>query len=814
MPAPVDGALDASASVDAEARQLAAIVESSQDAIIGWSLAGLVTSWNEGAVRLLGFARDEMLGVRVVDLWGPEERPRFDEVVEQLAEGRGIARYEGARMRKDRTFVDVSVTLSPIKGPDGDVIGVASVLRDISAFKRAQELLIEERNRWAGAFQGAPFGMALVGLDGGFLAVNRALCRLLGRDEERLLATDFQALSHPGDLDNDLSQLDRLVTGEIERYEIEKRYFRPGGEVVWASLSVSLVRDVHGEPAYFVSQLQDVTARKDAEAELTRYSERLSELARRDPLTGLRNHRDFHTMLDVELARARRGGRTWSLAMFRVDGLAEINDRDRARGERLVCQAAEAIVRAARVSDLAARIGDGEFALILPDTERQDARAAADRIAAAVRQAGIGAISYGLASWPADGESTEPLLRTCGMRLELSRRSALATPRVVSADDDDPQSTGGSVHRIVSLARAHLGMDVAYLGRIEEAGQTLTTVCDEQDSFEIMAGESLVWDETYCRLMLAGTVPNAVPAVVEELSLNSLGVTERLGIGSYIGVPVRLANGHLYGTLCALSHDPPPRLGDAEVKVMQSLADLLASEIERDVHEISDRRSEVELAGVHALLSALDARDHYTSEHSKTVVALATRVARETGLDAERTRDVERVALLHDIGKVGIPDSILQKRGPLNDQEWELMRQHPSIGARILAATLSLARFAAAVNAEHERFDGTGYPDGLSGEAIPLASRIAFACDAYHAMTSDRPYRAAMDPSAAQAEMRAGAGNQFDPEVVAALLAVLSDGRSERTPSAARRTESDHRDVLTADTQLQALTTHGTVITS
>jgi PAS domain S-box-containing protein/diguanylate cyclase (GGDEF)-like protein len=795
MRASVDGALNAPTPVDAEAYRLAAIVESSQDAIMAWSLDGVVTSWNEGAERLLGFARDEALGVCVRDLWGPEERPRFDEVVKRLADGEAIPRYEGARVRKDRTFVEVSVTLSPINGPDGDVIGVSSVLRDISAFKRAQELLIEERNRWAGAFQGAPIGMALVGLSGRFLAVNRALCRMLGRDEEALLATDFQGLSHPGDLDNDLTQLDRVLAGEIEGYEIEKRYFRPGREVVWASLSVSLVRDVNDEPAYFVSQLQDVTARKDAEAELAGYSERLCELARRDPLTGLRNHRDFHEMLEAELARARRGGRTWSLALFSVDGLAEINNRDRARGERLVCQAAEAISGAARASDLAARIGDGEFALILPDTEQQDASSAADRIAAAVRQAGIGAVSYGVASWPADGDSKEPLLRRCGMQLDLARRSALATRHLVSADDD-AQTTGGSVRRIVSLARAHLGMDVAYLGRIEEATQAFATVCDEAGSFDIAEGESVAWDETYCRLMLAGKVPNAVPAVLEDPSLAALAITERLRVGSYIGVPVRLANGHLYGTLCAVSHDSTPQLGDGEVRMMHSLAGLLAGEIERDVLEASDRRSEVELAGIHALLSALDARDHYTGEHSKNVVALATRVAHEIGLGSERTRDIERVALLHDIGKVGIPDSILQKRGRLNDQEWGLMHQHPSIGARILAATLSLARFAAAVNAEHERFDGTGYPDGLSGEAIPLASRITFACDAYHAMTSDRPYRPAMHPSAAQAEMRTAAGSQFDPEVVSALLAVLSDGQSERPRASRPRGDAD-RDVLT-----------------
>lgn len=803
MSASVSGAAKDLAPGDAEAYRLAAIVESSQDAIIAWSLDGVVTSWNAGAERLLGFTRHEGLGMRVRDLWGPDERPEFDEVVERLVAGERIERYEAVRLHRDGTLVEVSVTLSPINGPDGDVIGASSVLRDISAFMRAQEQLVEERNRWAGAFHGAPIGMALVALDGRWLAVNRALCRLLGREEADLLATDFQTLTHPADLDNDLTYVDRVLTGEIEGYQIEKRYFRPGREVVWATLNVSLVRDVNDEPAYFVSQLQDVTARKEAEAELARYCEKLSALSLRDPLTGLRNHREFHAMVDNQLARARRDRQTWSLALFSVDDLTEVSERDRTRGERLLCQAAEAITTAARSSDLAARIGDGEFALILPGTGQEGATAAAERIATAVRRAGIGAVSYGISSWPDDGNSKDLMLLRCDMQLDLAKRAAHAALHVVTQPVlEDAQRPTGPIRQIISLARAHLGMDVAYVTEIQDARQTFAALCGDPASFDIAEGDSLAWDETYCRLMLEGEAPNAVPAVVEHPSLNALALTERSRIGSYVGVPITLANGHLYGTLCALSHEPTPRLGDADVQMMRSLAGLLASEIERDIHEVSDRRSEVELAGIHALLSALEARDHYTGEHSKTVVTLATRVARGLGLDAERTRDVEHIALLHDIGKVGIPDSILQKTGGLNDQEWALMREHPSIGARILAATRSLAHFAAAVNAEHERFDGAGYPDGLSGDAIPLASRITFACDAYHAMTSDRPYRRAMDPAAAQAEIRLGAGSQFDPEVVETLLAVLNDDQSESSPPPAQR-EDAHRDVLTARTPRQ-----------
>jgi two-component system, cell cycle response regulator len=142
-------------------------------------------------------------------------------------------------------------------------------------------------------------------------------------------------------------------------------------------------------------------------------------------------------------------------------------------------------------------------------------------------------------------------------------------------------------------------------------------------------------------------------------------------------------------------------------------------------------------------------------------------------LDDDATRDVEQVALLHDIGKVGIPDAILQKQGPLDDQEWQLMRQHPIVGERIIAGTPGLSHLAPAMRAEHERWDGSGYPDGLAGRQIPLASRITLACDALHAMTSNRPYRSAMILERALRELRACAGSQFDPNVVEALLAEI-----------------------------------------
>jgi putative nucleotidyltransferase with HDIG domain len=168
---------------------------------------------------------------------------------------------------------------------------------------------------------------------------------------------------------------------------------------------------------------------------------------------------------------------------------------------------------------------------------------------------------------------------------------------------------------------------------------------------------------------------------------------------------------------------------------------------------------------------ALLERDRYTGEHSESVVEMAVAVARSLGLTASQVEDVRAAALLHDIGKVGIPDAILNKPGPLTPDERTIMAEHPVIGERILHSIGGFAPVADIVRHEHESFDGSGYPDGLAGDEIPIGSRIILACDAYHAMTSDRPYRARMSHADAFKELTRCAGKQFDPAVTAALVA-------------------------------------------
>jgi hypothetical protein len=186
--------------------------------------------------------------------------------------------------------------------------------------------------------------------------------------------------------------------------------------------------------------------------------------------------------------------------------------------------------------------------------------------------------------------------------------------------------------------------------------------------------------------------------------------------------------------------------------------------------EEGERRLELYRSSFVALATAIEARDGYTGRHSEETVELAAGVCERLGLSADERSLVKTVALLHDVGKIGIPDAVLHKTGDLDNAEWHVMRQHPVIGERILRTVPGLEEVATAIRHEHERWDGAGYPDGLIAERIPLASRIVLVCDAWHAMTSDRPYRARMPQWEALAELRRCAGTQFDPRVVDALV--------------------------------------------
>jgi putative nucleotidyltransferase with HDIG domain len=231
--------------------------------------------------------------------------------------------------------------------------------------------------------------------------------------------------------------------------------------------------------------------------------------------------------------------------------------------------------------------------------------------------------------------------------------------------------------------------------------------------------------------------------------------------------------GQVWGVLQL--HEREPYAFDSDDLVF---ADLLAAHIGAalDRTRLAGELEGTFMTTLGALCDALERKDAYTATHAREVEDLADRVARRLGLAGEELRNVRYGALLHDIGKIGIRSEILNKPGKLTDEEFAEIKQHTLIGARMLERIPFFDGVHRLVRWAHERWDGRGYPDGLAGSDIPLGARIICACDAFHAMTSDRPYSKARPVTDALEELRRCAARQFDPKVVDALYDEVTAG--------------------------------------
>jgi len=261
-------------------------------------------------------------------------------------------------------------------------------------------------------------------------------------------------------------------------------------------------------------------------------------------------------------------------------------------------------------------------------------------------------------------------------------------------------------------------------------------------------------------------------AMVNDTRLDSdyLSRNPRTDPGSELSLPISV-DGSTWGVM-NLEQEQPGAFAEEDLL----LAHIVASQVGAAIHrcQLVDELEGAFLTTVGVLADAVELQDAYTADHANEVADLAVAVGRRMGIGGPELDRLRYGALLHDVGKIGVPGELLRKDGPLTPEEREKMDTHTAIGARMLERIPFLAPVAPLVRSAHERVDGSGYPDGLRGDEIPRGAMIIATCDAYHAMTSNRSYRQAMPEADAIQELHAGAGTQFDPEVVKALVAELN----------------------------------------
>jgi diguanylate cyclase (GGDEF)-like protein/putative nucleotidyltransferase with HDIG domain len=446
--------------------------------------------------------------------------------------------------------------------------------------------------------------------------------------------------------------------------------------------------------------------------------QKAQEQAITDGLTGVKTHRFFMEALSAEWKRATRTARSFSLVLIDLDRFKFVNDfYGHLEGDVVLQRVAHILEENCRRSDVVARYGGDEFVILMPETDIEQGQQLASKLRTwlssdpLLREKNITG-SFGIASFPMHGSTPQELIQVADASMYLSKHQG--GNAVSSADRFDP---GEAKKWKRDVLEAYLGV-------------------------------------TLKRLFSTG------PEAFEEIYQRLEQFTQSLAIGpassppgSTAGVP---AGPDGDGSKDAVSKLPTSSAG-AEARPSEGIRSLAPAVIET----------------ITSLAFAIDAKDHYTQGHSQKVASYAVLIAEALGLSEAEVEEIRLAAILHDVGKVGIPETILNKSGPLNPDEWETMKTHVHFGAKILEPLRAAMRIRQIVRHHHEFFDGSGYPDGLSGSQIPLGARIISIADAYDTITSDRTYKKGRTAEEAFAELERCSGTQFEGELVKVFIKTL-----------------------------------------
>lgn len=514
-------------------------------------------------------------------------------------------------------------------------------------------------------------------------------------------------------------------------------------------------------------------------------------LAENDALTGLGNYRMFWRNLDAEVARSRRHGDPFSLVILDLNGFKAINDEHgHQAGDRALRHVAGALRGALRGEDVCCRQGGDEFAVIAVRAEEQEAAELAERLTLAVSEITVpGAedrrlgASAGWATFGRPATTADELILSADEALREAKRrprpdgvpqrksplAAAAKPARGGADRDGAGDVEESSRRLVVLAgfaralagardeRAIAETTIAHLAGAVDATTTMVLRHDPGGTPRLLAAAGLP--------ALGGGTPAPQPLLARTAMEEARTVSGEGDDAGRLAVPV-IVRGQAWGALLIETR----RAREADVEA-RGMAEAIAAQMSRALAclLVLDRLPEADFGELYRLAAAVEGMEG----ESWRVADLAWQVGRRLDFSPEGLRALYLAALFHDVGTVGVPAELMGKPGELSRAERAVLHEHPVIGERMMRPLPLLRDASSIILHEHERFDGEGYPDGLAGEDIPLASRVLLACDAWVAMRSARPWRDARPVEGALEELRQAAGTQLDPLVVEVLERVL-----------------------------------------
>ena len=526
------------------------------------------------------------------------------------------------------------------------------------------------------------------------------------------------------------------------------------------------------------------------------------ELAVHDELTGLFNRHHLQNELPTIWHLAARYGFSTSIMILDIDHFKLVNDYyGHPAGDGVLRELAGITRQVCRNSDLIARYGGDEIIVLLPDAAPASLGKLANRLIEAVRthvfcqntQAIHCTVSIGAAgSRTGDGAmvSSETLLARADEALYVAKRNGrdrsyiwteaettAASPDMPAGDHASGTGAGtAAAHVLVvdddssvlKITQMLLEMD-GFTSQLFETGKAAhEAVTANPGRFDVALIDLNLNDMNGLDLIKAiSTIDNMLVKIVitGDATLDNAINSLRHGAYDFIQKPIQLNQLRITMNRAIEYH----RLRVENQEYQQNLEEMVRQKSIELTNALQRTRDSFDFT-LRAMASMLDAREHATGAHSQRVQDITCMIARDFGMHEKQLADIRQGALLHDIGKIATPDAILLKEGPLNDEEWTIMRQHVMTGYELISKSPDLKQTAELMRCHHEKFDGSGYPNGLKGDQIPLGARIFTLVDAYDAMRSDRPYRKGITRAAAIAEIRRNSGTQFDPAVVEVFM--------------------------------------------
>ncbi len=676
------------------------------------------------------------------------------------------------------------------------------VSRTLTNRKRAEEALRDSELRYRTLANLSPVGIFRNDREGRNVYGNRRTEEILGAPSSTMSGAGWATSLHPDDRDRVLSELEEARRRGRD-FQSEYRFVRPDGTAVWVLGQVTSEQNSRGEIIGYVGTITDISEQKHLQ-------EDLREQARRDRLTGVLNHGAIVEELQDLLAAAK--DTHCAVAMIDVDGMKAMNDTfGHQMGDLTLQKLAEVLHQDGAI---VGRYGGDEFIVVLPGAAREDAERYRQHVIGTLAETRLDdpdtqahvplSATIGIAIYPEEAETIVDLIKLAdsamyGQRRERPIRSGARTRRS-PADDRAAQIVGEIVplltspgeidtklHFVVQRLLVSMGYDavtaVMFSPQPGGPARSATVARVEKDII-------LDWDEEQTR----EGEPSPLRALLEQVKrpfiIDDIAQDERLSpsqrellqkaqLRSGLVVPM-IWQGQTLGAL-AVGSKQQRAYAPADARLLNTVcaqvtAIVRMSSLVEELQQASAQLTEGHEETVILLAAAAEAHDGATGQHLHRMQSLVQALALELGHSEAEAKEIGLAAVLHDIGKLFVPETVLTSSRPLGEEDWALMKRHTTLGQQFLSGHHGFALATTIARHHHERWDGAGYPDGLAGEQIPEAATVVSVADAFDAMTSHRRYRQRLSVVDAVAEIVACSSTQFSDRVVEALLRLHKRG--------------------------------------